>query len=186
MTRASVVQAAAAMADANGLTAVTLSNLAATLGVKTPSLYNHIEGQAALRRELSLLGIRELERRLGKAAVGKSGDDAVWAIANAYRDYVREHPGVYEATVRAPSPGDAELVGAAREVVDIVVAVLASYGLAKEDAIHAARALRSMVHGFASLEAAGGFGILLDIDASFRFTVQAFVDGLSSHKTAAR
>ena len=35
-------------------------------------------------------------------------------------------------------------------------AVLASYGLSSEEAVHAARRLRCVAHGFATLEVAGG------------------------------
>ena len=41
-----------------------------------------------------------------------------------------------------------------------VLAVLASCGIhGREEAIHAARGLRSVAHGFATLEEAGGFGM---------------------------
>jgi AcrR family transcriptional regulator len=50
--RASVVQAAAARVDAapNGWETLSLADLAESLGVRTPSLYKHIDGLPALRR----------------------------------------------------------------------------------------------------------------------------------------
>jgi len=56
--------------------------------------------------------------------------------------------------------------------------VLDAYGLQGEDALHAARSLRSLVHGFATLEIAGGFGLPLDCDESFRRLVEMFLNGL--------
>ena len=47
-----------------------------------------------------------------------------------------------------------------------------------EDGLHAVRGLRSVVHGFASLEVAGGFGLPLDLDESFRRLVEMFIGGL--------
>lgn len=43
-----------------------------------------------------------------------------------------------------------------------MLAILASYGLYGEEAVHAARGLRSVAHVFASLEVAGGLGMILD------------------------
>ena len=63
-----------------------------------------------------------------------------------------------------------------------MLAVLASYGLRGEDAVHAARGLRSVAHGFATLEVAGGFGIPLDLDESFDRLLRAFVAGLRKRK----
>jgi AcrR family transcriptional regulator len=160
--RAQVVEVAGALADASGLDQLTLAQVAGQLGVRLPSLYNHVAGLAGMRRELALLGLRQLYERMSRAAIGKAEDAAVIAIAQAYRGYVLEHPGLYAATVRTPAPGDVELQQASRLIVDVVVAVLEPYGLGEEGAIHAVRGLRSIVHGFATLELAGGFGMALD------------------------
>jgi AcrR family transcriptional regulator len=176
-----VVGAAAALADEAGLEGVTLGRLAGRLGVRTPSLYNHVDGLEGLRRELALLGTRELGERLGRSAVGKSGDEAVVALAGAYRAYVAERPGLYAATVRSfrlSDPADEERRAAEGEVLGVVLDALSGYGLRGDDALHAVRGLRSVVHGFATLESAGGFGMALDPDESFRRLVTAFVDGL--------
>lgn len=156
-----------------------LADLAAHLGVRTPSLYNHVAGQEGLRRELALLGVRELGARLARAAVGRAGDDAVLALAHAYRAFAKERPGLYSATLRAPDPEDAALVAASEEVLGVLRAVLAAYGLRDEAAVHAIRGLRSLLHGFVSLELAGGFGLPLDVDGSFVRLVRVFVAGLS-------
>lgn len=177
LDRASVVQAAANLADAAG-SEITLAALAEHLKVRTPSLYNHISGQDGLRRELALLGLAKLGRRLAMAAVGKTADDAIEAIAHAYRQFAQEHPGVYPATQRAPDPADTELAAAADAVVEVLTLVMASYGLRDAAAIHAIRGLRAMLHGFVTLEAAGGFGIPLDLDESFDRAMQVFIVGL--------
>ncbi len=186
MDRAVVVEAAAALADEAGLEEVTLAQLAGRLGVRTPSLYNHIDGLEGLRRELALLGTRELGYRIGRAAVGKTEDEAVVAIADAYRAFVKERPGLYAATVRSfrlSEPTDPDLRAVEREVIGVVLDVLAPYGLRGDDALHAVRGLRSVVHGFATLESAGGFGIPLEVDESFRRLIRTFVGGLRRDST---
>ncbi len=176
-----VIEAAAELADRDGLAALTLAALAERLGVRTPSLYNHVAGLPGVSRDLALLGLRELSARLGRAAIGKSGDEAVLAMADAYRSFVREHPGVYAATVRSPrliDPHDRELQAAEAQLMAIVLAVLAAYGLEEDEAVRAARGLRSVVHGFATLEAAGGFAMPVEIDASFTWLTRVFLQGL--------
>jgi AcrR family transcriptional regulator len=181
LDRAAVVGTAAALADEQGLDGVTLAALALRLGIRTPSLYNHVAGLEGLRRELALFGTRELGARLGRAAVGKTTDKAVVALGEAYRAFVKEHPGLYAATIRASRPSepeDRELREAQGETTETVIVVLRSYGLSGDDAVHAARGLRSLVHGFTTLESAGGFGLPLDLDESFRRLLQTFVRGL--------
>ena len=102
-------------------------------------------------------------------------------MGQAYRDFVKERPGLYAATVRSyriSYPGDPQLAAAEGEALELVLAVLASYGLSNEEAVHGARGLRSVAHGFATLEVAGGFGMPLDLDESFRRLLRAFVGGL--------
>ncbi|MEO7912038.1 MAG: TetR-like C-terminal domain-containing protein [Roseiflexaceae bacterium] len=181
LDHATVVQAAAALADTAGIGQLRLADLAARLGVRTPSLYNHIAGLPGLRRDLALLGTRELGARLSRAAIGKSGDTAIQAIAQAYRAFVIEHPGLYAATVRSGllvDQPDPELNTAQQDAVDVVLMVLSAYQLSGTDAYHAVRGLRSVIHGFATLEASGGFGIPMDLDISFQQLIQIFIAGL--------
>ena len=181
LDRAAVVEAAAAHADEEGFEDLSLVRLAERLGVRKPSLYNHVAGIGGVKRGLVLMGVRELERRLSRAAVGKAGEEGVFALAAAYRAFVRERPGLYAATVRSYRPfvpEDPELEAAEREAFAPVLAVLASYGLRDEDAVHAARGLRAVSHGFATLENAGGFGLPSDVDESFERLVRAFATGL--------
>jgi AcrR family transcriptional regulator len=173
-----VVAAAAALADAEGLEAVTLARLAAQLGVKSPSLYAHVDGLPDLRRRIAARGARELTARLQAAALGRSGLEALAAVADAYRRYAREHPGTYAATQHTPNLADPEAGAAAAAVLSVVLAVLRGYGLDNDAAIHATRVVRSALHGFVSLESDAGFGIDLDLDLSFSLLVSVLDRGL--------
>ena len=179
LDRAAVVDAAVAIADADGLEAVTLARVAAALGVRSPSLYNHVDGRDGLIRAIAARATRELATALRRAATGRAGTTAVAAIAAAQRDYARAHPGRYAATVPAPAPGDIEHEEAAADAVDVLTSVFGGTGLEGDDVIHAARALRSAVHGFATLETSGGFAIAVDPDVSFRRLVDAVAHGLA-------
>jgi AcrR family transcriptional regulator len=174
-----VVVAAAELADADGLEQVTLAGLASRLGVRAPSLYAHIGGLADLRRRIAARGAFELTAELQAAAAGRAGGDALLAIANAYRAYALAHPGTYEALQRAPELNDPDSEAAARRLVDVVVAVLRGYGLEGDDAIHGVRIVRAALHGFVTLEAGGGFGLPLPVDATFERLVAALDRGLT-------
>jgi AcrR family transcriptional regulator len=175
---ASVVEAAAKLVDEEGLEQLSLGRLAERLGVRSPSLYNHIAGLPGLKHELALYCLRDLRDRVLRSTVGKSRDEAIFSLADAYRSYAREEPGRFALTLQAPPPSDQEVQVLAQQLVDIIKAVLAPYGLSEEDAIHAIRGLRSIVYGFVSLEAGGGFGMPVDLNASFRWLIHTFIAGL--------
>jgi AcrR family transcriptional regulator len=175
----SVVAAAAALADAEGLEAVTLARLAEELGVRAPSLYAHVAGIAELHRRIAARGARELAAVLQGAATGRARADALAAVANVYRAYARRHPGVYSAIQRAPALDDIEGVAAASQLVEVILAILRGYGLGQDDAIHAARIIRAALHGFVLLELAEGFRIPIELDETFGRLVALLDRGLS-------
>src|ERR1700733_5040764 len=180
-----VVRAAAKIADDHGWDALTLARVAKKLRIRSPSLYNHVGGLEGLRRELKLLALRDLSTALSRATIGKSRDDAVRGLAAAYRAFVKRHPGTYAATMVAAPKNDPALEAAASHIVETILSVLSGYGLDRREGLHAIRALRSTVHGFAALEIAGGFGIPLDVDKSFDWLVSALLSGLSSSSLVA-
>jgi AcrR family transcriptional regulator len=179
LTREAVVAAAAAIADREGIEALTLARLAAELEIKPPSLFNHVRGLPALKRELKLLALRELCEALTLATVGKSRADGIRALARAYREFVRKHPGIYAETLSA-AEDDAEIAAASDRIIAVCNAVMSGYALRRDESIHALRAMRSIGHGFASLEAARGFGIPVDVDKSFEWLVDNFIAGLEA------
>lgn len=180
-----VIQAAADIVDREGVEALTLAALATHFKVAVPSLYNHVGGMPGLQQQLALMGRRQIAQQLGRAVMGKSGDDAVIAMADAYRTYVKTHPGVYACTLHVSDESDTESRAAEAEAVEVALKVLAHYDLRDEMAYHMVRGFRSLVHGFASLEVAGGFGMPLDLDKSFRLLVQGYVQMLSAQASHA-
>ncbi len=177
--RHKVIEVSIALADARGLEAVTLASVAEQLGIRIPSLYNHVSGLPGLRQEIALWGVRQLAERLRRAAVGRSGGDAIISLAHAYRAFAHEHPGVYPATLRAAAPDEPELAAAGQEIIDILLNILQPYGFSPDDTLHVVRGLRSVLHGFVHLETVGGFGLSLNRDESFRQLIQRFVNGIS-------
>jgi len=174
-----VIAEAERLADEVGLDRLTLAALAARLGVRQPSLYKHIDGLEALRRGLAVRAKRELAAVLARAAVGRERGEAIAAIAHAYRAWAHAHPGRYLAAQRAPAAGDTEDEVASLAVVSVATDVLAGYRLHGDDAIDATRALRAALHGFIAIEAAGGFGLPLDVDRSYERLVGALAHALA-------
>lgn len=167
-----VVAAAAGLADEVGLANVTMGLLAERLGVRAPSLYKHVGGQADLNRRIAVAALDELGDALRGALQGRAGRDALAAAARTIRAFVVEHPGRYAATIRIdPGGPDDDLVEAGSRVLGSLSAVLTGYAIDPAETIHAVRMLRSLLHGFAALEAAGGFQMDTNVDESFEWLV---------------
>jgi AcrR family transcriptional regulator len=179
LDREQVLAAAVVLAD-EGLDRLTFARLAEQLGVRAPSLYNHVDGRAALLRLITLRGLTELADAIAADAAGLAGEDAVRATAHAYRAYARAHPGSYEATLAAPTGEDAELRAAADRLVALLLSILRAWKLEGDEAIDAIRTLRSALHGFVTLERSGGFALKRKPDASFEALISLLLRGLGS------
>jgi hypothetical protein len=95
----------------------------------------------------------------------------------AYRQYVIEHPNRYAAVPQAPS-SDPELAAAMGRWLDVILAILRGYALEGSAAIHAARCFRATAHGFASLQAAGGFRLPEDLDTTYDYLIGMITTGI--------
>lgn len=169
-----VVQAAAEIADSDGLEAVTLSTVAARLGVKPPSLYSHVAGLPDLRQRLAILAANELADALTPAVAGRAAGDAVREAGRAYRRWALAHPGRHTALQFVQIREDP----AAERAVELLISVMRGYALEGDAAIHAVRGMRAAIFGFVMLEIGGGFGIGLDTDDSFEWLLDLLDRGL--------
>ncbi|WP_432487357.1 TetR/AcrR family transcriptional regulator [Kineococcus sp. SYSU DK018] len=164
-----------------GPAGLSLSAVAARAGVATPSLYKHVGSLAELRAEVALVGVRELTRACTAAALGRQGEDALRALARAVRGFAAERPGLYAAAqVDAATGSTRELAAAAGDLVGVFTAVLHGFGVPPERHVDAVRSVRAAVHGFAVLEAQGGFQLPDDVDGSLETLLDVLAAGLRS------
>jgi AcrR family transcriptional regulator len=177
-----VVEVALTLVDEKGLEALSLAAVADRAGVAAPSLYKHVGSLADLRDLMALRVLRETTAIFAEVAMGRSRDEAVAALMRAYRGYVVAHPGRY-ALVPLDPMQRADLASASRDLLDVFFAVLRGYGLDESAAVHATRRMRVAAHGFADLEAGGGFGLAEDIDTTFEQVIAMVLASLRTGST---
>jgi AcrR family transcriptional regulator len=178
LSRDSIVNAALTFLDREGWDALTINALATQLGTKGPSLYNHVHSLEDLRRTVRMRVVGDIIEMLNTVGQGRTRDDAVTAMASAYRSYAHHHPGRYSAFTRMPLGGDdPEFTEATRAAAAPVISVLGSYGLNGENAFYAALEFWSAMHGFVLLEMTGAMtGI--DADAVYSDMVMRLATGM--------
>ncbi len=165
--------------DRDTLDALSLSAVAAELGIRPSALYTYFDSLDDLRYTVAVQATTNLTADLRNAAVGQAGNDAIAALAYTYRGFANDHPGQYAATLSPPRTSSDELANASNELTDVFARVIANYGHEGEGAVHAARAARSAIHGFVALEAGQGLDGHTNSDASFDHLITAVINGLS-------
>jgi Tetracyclin repressor-like, C-terminal domain len=131
-----------------------------------------------MRRILAVKGYQGLRRRIEYDIEGKSGLDALRAMAFAMRSFALERPGLTAATFRTAVTDSPEWREALAELSRTVFCVFADIGLEGEAAQHALRVLRSFVRGYVLNEMAASFLEPLDYQQSFELGIEMFILGL--------
>ncbi len=179
LDRDDVVDAAVELLHERGPTeSMPLGDVAARLGIRTQSLYAHVDGAEGLRRELALRGLQALAERLNEAAIGRAGRAAITSIIGAWLAFAAEHPGLYAATLRPPG-ADEDLHAGVDAAMRPLLLVLRSYGLTDTTAAHWYRIIFASVHGFATLRADRLLTMPVDPDETARLMIDMFADQLA-------
>ena len=163
----------------HGFADLTLAAVAARAGVAVPSLYKHVAGLPALRREVARSASSSSRRaRRPRGALGRRPGPR----------HGPGHPRPRPALPR-PLPGGPGRPGCATprrttsarrapgrsdELSDAVAAL----GVPDDRRIDAVRAFRAAVHGFVVLELDGGFGMPDDVDRASTSSSPGLVGGL--------
>lgn len=144
LTVGAIVEAAVAIADADGIAAVTMRSVAERLGVGTMSLYTHVPG----KRELHALMLdRVFADGAAEPATGGDWRERCAAIARRDRERYLRHPWLLELPAARPAFGP----GVAAKY-DRDLAALEGTGLSAAEMNAAVMALTSFVYGAARFQ----------------------------------
>ncbi|MDR1412786.1 MAG: WHG domain-containing protein [Actinomycetes bacterium] len=180
LTNDAVMDAAVSLVEQGGLERLTISSLAEKLSVKPPSLYNHVSGIGEVTRQLADIVLSRMEDAVKTAAVGRSKEAAIRAIAIGYRKFALNHPELYRAFTTAPSIDVKERLSS---LANTLRQVLAPFELAKRDETNFVRQFHASLHGFVALESAGFFqSVEVPVDDSFASLVDCQIRILKTIK----
>lgn len=180
LSREKVVEAAAELIERRGYAEFSMRALADSLDIKTASLYNHVESMEKLTVEVCAYALRMQYAAQMSAIEGKSGTEAIFALADAYRDFAKRNRELYRLIIGTAAACGDQLEDASRCIVEPFMKALEHTALDYEEKCHWQRVLRGIVHGFVSQEDAGFFSHLpADVEHSFQTAIGCFADGLT-------
>lgn len=157
-----VISAARSILEASGADAVTMSTVAAALGIRPPSLYKKVADRSALLGLIAEQVAHELIATLASVdAVSGDPRDTLVQYARAYRSAAAASPqGISLLFIDAP-----EASTAMSELLAMVLK--ATMRLTNDDPLPLTRTITSWLFGFCSLEQAGAFRSGGDVDEAF-------------------
>jgi AcrR family transcriptional regulator/SAM-dependent methyltransferase len=184
LTLSKIIEAAlkVCQTDERGYDGMTLSAVAGVLNIKSPSLYNHVNGLDALKQEMGLYGLERFSEAISAAAFGQSGREAVLSVGKAYVEFALKQPILYRAMTLVPDPYEPKYAEKTEKLVERLTRLMQAFVESERERIHAVRGLRSLLHGFVSIQGDSGFRIHLDVSESLKFALSVYIDGLEVRK----
>jgi len=182
-----VVEAALDLLAESGAVGVTARSLAIRADTSPPAVYELFGDKAGVVRALYFEGFRRLSEALSGL---RESDDSVadlWAVAAAYRTFVRNNRDLAEVMFSRPftdfAPGPDELVATSSVrilIVDRVRRCIDARRL-QGDETDLAHVFVSLVQGLAFAEAAGRLGTSTEsVERRWRLGVAALLSGVAA------
>lgn len=157
LTSEEITKAASQMIAEVGYANFSLRDLAARLGVRPSSLYNHVDGIGEINTAVALDASVQMSKRIEDATRDLPDEEAFLRGLAEYRAFASENPELYKALFRLPDrKSDEDLLRRATlYAIRPLRSICLRYGLDETDMIHFMRCLRSTLHGFVTLTAEG-------------------------------
>src|SRR3954447_3849822 len=93
--RAQIVAAGRRLLEDEGPEALSMRNVAAEIGIRAPSLYEHVADKRALESAIIAAGLQEQGVALTEALAADPDGDPLTVVAQTWRAWAHQHPHVY-------------------------------------------------------------------------------------------
>jgi AcrR family transcriptional regulator len=160
--RIQIVDAARHLLEEQGPEALSMRNVAASIGIRAPSLYEHVTDKRALESAIIAAALEEQAIALSTAVADAEGGDQLMAIAMAWREWSLTHPHLYRLIYARDLDRGDPAVAAAEQTAGKPLR-----GLTGGD-VAAARVIWSFAHGMVSLELSDRFPPDTEVDVLWR------------------
>jgi AcrR family transcriptional regulator len=181
--RETIINKARELIEADGLDQLSLSSLAAALGIKAPSLYKHVASKTELLRAVNTVTTQRLVGALRAAATDDDPEKRFLGIARVYRDFAHTYPNTYALAFANTQPEirpDAQQLEQLALPLQAMMVPISGPG----ESLAALRGVWALIHGFVMLELSGQFQRGGDLSAAFNQAVQANLRGWQTPNTA--
>jgi AcrR family transcriptional regulator len=139
-----IVSAGRRLLEEQGPDALSMRNVAAAIGIRAPSLYEHVADKRTLENAIVAQGLDEQGAVTAEAL--RAGGDPLTAIADAWRTWALDHPHVYRLIYARGLDRHVPDVAAAEQRAGDAIRTLTGADLAS------ARVIWAFAHGMVMLE----------------------------------
>ncbi|MDR0846350.1 MAG: TetR/AcrR family transcriptional regulator [Lactobacillales bacterium] len=146
LTYDEIIQTATELVEEKGMENLSVHEISSRLGVKTPSLYNHVKGMDDIRSGVKKFVLKFVAQGMNEAAAGKDSYEAVCDIAIKYRLLAKEHLMLFKVMNGDPKHENIE------HLAVLFKQILEPLNLKNEDEVTFIRLYYASIKGFCELD----------------------------------
>ena len=182
LSREKIVLAAIEVLQKNGFASFSLRALAESLNVKAASLYKHFKSMDELTVAVALKVYEEFDvLREEAVAQAKTRQEAMLALAMAYKEFAYAHPSFYHLLLVLPKMDKQELELVTARIYAPIIEAINMYKLDDEAKAHWTHIYMATVVGFMVGKGSGLSSCShVSTSASFRLAIRNIISALES------
>ena len=182
MSKEEIIQKAAQLANEKGLSYVTVTTLSNYLGIKKPSLYNHMKTIDDVVKSIMIYGWRCVSEDILVGISDENPGENLKNYAKAFYRFAIDNPGIFEAMLWYNKYESEDLSTTTEGLYKFFFEQTERLGIEKSLANHFLRTYRSFLEGFIMLEIHHSFGNPISISESFEISLDVLLKGMNSFR----
>ncbi len=178
LSRELIVSVAFQMIDEKGKENFSMRQLAAKLGVQVSSLYNHVNNEFDLLLQVAKLAATMYTDYIQEQIAGLPIDESTVKAGDCFRAFLKEHKYLYELLIDPRWISDSEFDKVIEAFTQPIYLIAQMYGVTdKEDLDNMYIAMRTVTHGFSTLDAIGVFDQLsIDPAEGYHMMIESVIN----------
>ena len=182
LSKEKIIEKAAELANEKGLSYLSVTTLADYLGIKKPSLYNHMKTIEDMHRDLMIYGWRIVSEEVVKGIDSSDEKKNLTAYGRKFYKFAIDNPGVFEAMLWYNKYSDEALISATEGLYMFFFAQTDGLGINREIANHLLRTYRAFLEGFIMLQIHNSFGNPISVEESFNISMNVLISGIDQYR----
>ncbi len=182
LSKDKIVEKAAELANEKGLSYLTVTTLSEYLGIKKPSLYNHVKTIDDLHYKLMLYGWKKVSEETVICIDSPDPKENLLKYSKAFYQFAIKNPGVFEAMLWYNKYSDEDLLEATEGLYSFFFEQTDQLGIERTVANHLLRTYRAFLEGFIMLQLHNSFGNPISIDESFEISINVMISGIDQFR----
>lgn len=182
LSKDEIIEKAVELANEKGLSYLSVTSLSEYLGIKKPSLYNHMNTIDDIRRSIMIYGWKMVSEKITSDISFEDPKESLMEYSRRFYKFTMDNPGVFEAMLWYNKYSDEVLLEVTEGLYSFFFTQTDNLGIDRDVANHLLRTYRAFLEGFIMLQIHNSFGNPISVEESFTISMNVLISGIEQYR----